>query len=166
MSAKIDLTGQRFGRLTVIEEAGRVNGTVTWRCRCDCGNESIVLGTNLRAGYSTSCGCYTRERAATENTRHGGRHDRLYAIWTGMRQRCNNPNSQAYKDYGGRGITVCPEWDHNFAAFRDWALANGYRADLSIDRVDNNGGYRPDNCRWATWHEQRINQRPRKKKTT
>lgn len=171
MSKLIDLTGQRFGRLTVIERAGKdCIGQAMWRCQCDCGKITVVTGGNLRTGNTQSCGCYGHEltiegyRSMTHGgSCDGGKKTRLYRIWRAMKTRCYNPNAQNYKDYGGRGITICPEWLHDFAAFRDWAMSHGYRDDLTIDRIDNGKGYSPDNCRWATMKEQRANQRPYKR---
>ena len=170
MSKLIDLTGQRFGRLVVIKRVGSQgkSGMATWQCRCDCGNETVVRSDCLRKGTTVSCGCFNadqkRTQLVTQNTIHGGRKTRLYSIWCCMKKRCYNPADKHYKDYGGRGITVCAEWLHNFAAFQRWAMSHGYQDDLTIDRINNDGGYSPANCRWATMKEQRANQRPRKKK--
>ena len=163
-----DLTGRRYGRLTVISERGRRKDRhILWRCLCDCGNETVVSGTDLRRGRAQSCGCLQREKAAISPAMtlrtHGQSKTRLYHTWYGMRYRCNSTNSKDFPNYGGRGITICDEWRNDFAAFRDWAMSNGYRDDLTIDRIDNDKGYSPDNCRWATIAEQNRNKRTHKK---
>lgn len=162
MAKLIDLTGQRFGRLTVIERVeNNRRGQARWLCRCDCKKEIVVTSSNLRCGHTNSCGCFKLDSSVT----HKGSKTRLYRVWVGMRERCNNPNSSRFSDYGGRGITVCAEWQHDFSAFRDWAIANGYdetapHGTCTIDRIDNDKGYFPENCRWVTSKEQNANQRP------
>lgn len=157
--ALIDLTGQRFGHLVVLGMGGRYIapcGTrdVYWLCRCDCGNVLSVLGKNLRTGKSTNCGCIRKVTLPASRRTHGeSRGRRLYRIYQNMKTRCKRPSYGSYHRYGGRGIAVCPEWDESYDAFRAWALANGYRDDLTIDRIDNDKGYSPDNCQWITTSE-------------
>lgn len=157
-----NLIGQRFGRLKVRYPV-KHGCTTYWHCDCDCGNSKDVLAGNLRKGSTKSCGCYRKENTAMFNkktkTIHGGKNTRLYNIWHGMKLRCNNPHDPSYKHYGGRGITMCSEWNENFVNFQNWAYENGYSKELSIDRIDVNGNYTPKNCRWVTSHQQANNTR-------
>lgn len=148
----IDLTGKRFGKLTVLHRG--VNGKkVQWVCKCDCGKVTTVQGINLTNGHTRSCGCLISE----SNTKHGQWNTRLYRIYHAMKQRCYNSNCAPFPHYGGRGITICPEWKNDFQAFHDWAMSHGYSDELTIDRIDVNGNYEPGNCRWTTKTWQSFN---------
>ena len=165
----IDMTGKRFDRLQVISLAriGKDNRAV-WHCRCDCGKEVDVIGKSLRNGSTHSCGCLNVEnstkRIVALNTKHGKTHTRLFRVWLSMICRCENPNATNYHDYGERGITICDEWRNDFEAFYQWAMSQGYdpnakRGEYTIDRIDWDRGYSPDNCRLADYNVQADNRR-------
>ena len=154
-----DITGQKFGKLTVLYPLKYYkNGYgMWWLCVCECGNLTLVKGGDLRRKKfgRKSCGCLQK----IASKKHGKRHTRLYYIWTDMKQRCYNINLPAYRWYGGRGVVVYSEWKDDFMNFYDWSMANGYSDNLTIDRIDVDGNYSPDNCRWADWKQQNRNKR-------
>ena len=164
-----DISGQRFGLLVAVEPITVRTTTRTrtkWKCDCDCGKTVVVTGSNLISGHTKSCGCLNSQMTTDRNriimVSHGGHLERLYGVWHSMKARCNNPHNKAYSRYGGRGIKLCAEWERSYSAFREWALASGYdkNADFgqcTIDRIDNDLGYFPDNCRWITKAEQQRN---------
>lgn len=151
MAVSIDLTGQRFGKLVAINIVGKRGTYIAWKCLCDCGNECIVTSSHLRSGHTKSCGCIVRE--------HGESGTRLHEIWHGLIQRCTNKNTVNYAYYGGRGIRICDEWRNSYLNFRNWALSIGYNDSLTIDRINNDGDYSPDNCQWVDMKEQGANKR-------
>lgn len=154
MSKRINMIGKKFGKLTVLEELLERDkfGNKMYKCMCDCGNFINVRGACLRVGNNKSCGCL-------RGVNHGKRKEPLYWVWCSIKQRCNNPNNHRYKDWGERGITMCDEWFNNFQAFYDWAMSNGYCKGLTIDRIDNNKGYEPSNCRLVDKKTQNRNKR-------
>lgn len=153
MPRKLELKGERFGRLTVLRETGCEKGYYVWECMCDCGTIHHAKGFQLKAGQVKSCGCLRKIRLIERNTTHGKKDTRLYTIWCGMKERCNNINSINYKWYGEKGVSICKEWIHDFQAFYNWALSNGYEDGLTIDRIESDKGYSPENCRWITRSE-------------
>lgn len=153
-----DLTSQKFGRLLVIKKTEKRTKSyiAIWLCRCDYGNLVEVRSDNLKSGNSKSCGCLDRD----VKTKHGDWGKNLYRIWLNIKNRCYNPKGERFHRYGGRGIQMCQEWKENYLPFKKWALANGYRVGLSIDRIDNDGDYTPENCQWLTMSENAIKNKP------
>ena len=154
MSKLKDLTGQKFGKLTVIERAENdKRGNVQWLCECECGKKKVIRGYQLTNSKTKSCGCLVGHN----NGVHYKTRTRLFNIWASMKQRCSDKNSNNYKNYGAKGVKVCDEWQNNFVAFSNWAKANGYNDKLTIDRIDNKKGYEPSNCRWVDMKTQQRN---------
>lgn len=164
MAQMINMIGKRFGRLVVIKRtsdhyypSGRHD--VCYTCQCDCGNVVDVLGIHLRSEHTISCGCFRVDTSRQAMTTHGMTNTRLHNIWKNMLERCFNHDHKNYDIYGGRGITVCDEWKDNFKSFAEWSFENGYADYLSLDRVNVDDGYSPDNCRWVTQKDQCNNTR-------
>lgn len=153
---RIDLTGKRFGKLTVISFNSMRGTRSYWNCVCDCGNEKIASSDHLKKGDIVSCGCVQKSTLPPVNKKHGMSNTRLYTIWSLMKYRCYNPSRKEYPRYGGRGIKVCDEW-MEFEPFMRWAVDNGYSEDLTLDRINNDGDYTPSNCRWVSRKVQSLN---------
>ncbi len=149
-----DITGNKYGRLTVLGLDSIRNRSSYWLCLCECGNEKVVRNDCLKSGNTQSCGCLNHEHGRVI---HGLVRTRLYRIYHAMKQRCYNPNANRYDRYGERGIRICDEWLNSFSAFAEWAISNGYADGLTIDRINNDGNYEPSNCRWVTQRVQMRN---------
>ena len=157
-----DLTGQIFGRLTVIDFAYTSKGRKAyWNCLCECGKRTVVSGDKLRSGRTKSCGCLQDElrKKGLNHRTHGMTNTKLYVIWCNMKARCYSENCDMYYNYGGRGIRVCDEWRNSFKNFAEWAFSSGYTNGLSIERKNVDGNYEPNNCLWIPLREQAFNQR-------
>lgn len=156
-----DITRKRFGKLTVLKLQTTKKHKTYWLCQCDCGNTKVIRKDHLLSGATKSCGCLEKNnlKQLEFQSTHGQSKTHLYFVWNTMRQRCRNPNASSFKNYGGRGIKVCREWDEHFEPFYKWAMANGYKHGLTIDRIDTNGNYEPKNCRWVTNKIQQNNKR-------
>lgn len=152
-----NIRGNKYGKLTVISFVDVKNKKARWLCKCDCGSIVEVYGIDLRSNNTRSCGCL--KHVHRDLGAHNLSKTRINNIYHNIKQRCNNPNSSTYKDYGGRGIKICNEWNNSFLSFYNWAMNNGYNDELSIDRKDNNGDYCPENCRWITHKKQMSNTR-------
>ena len=157
-----NLINQKFGKLLVVKKIGVKNNYIFWECLCDCGKTTIVSTSNLTSNRIKSCGCLKHESLMERNITHNQRHTKLYEVWKTMKQRCYNPNNRSYHNYGGRGISICDEWKNNFESFYIWSKNNGYKEELTIDRIDVNGNYDPCNCRWTTKLIQANNTRTNK----
>lgn len=157
----IDMVGVKFNGCEVIRRAKNKEGvsSAVWECRCFCGKTFDAKGTAIRNGKRSSCGCGRSVSLSKRNYKHGGTKTRLFTTWINMRNRCYNEKNDAYERYGGRGIEVCEEWRNDFLSFREWAEENGYNDTLTIDRIDNDSGYYPENCRWVGYDVQNQNKR-------
>lgn len=152
----VDHSGEKFGEWTIIEKID----TEKYLAKCSCGTEKIVFYNNLKRGLSTNCGCIQNEKCRKRMTTHGKSKSKIYMVWAGMKRRCYNPNQKSYPDYGGRGIKMCDDWKENFESFYKWSMENGYiEGEVEIDRIDVNGNYCPENCRWISKKKNMNNKR-------
>ena len=163
---QIDRTGETHNGIKFIRFIkNNKHNKAVWLCQCHCKKEFSVVGSAVVSGNTESCGCtkYSNlTRASGKDSggyKHGGSDSRLYRVWKGMRARCNNPKTNGYENYGGRGIKVCDEWNEEYSVFQDWALNHGYQENLTLDRIELDGMYEPENCRWVDWNTQARNKR-------
>lgn len=167
MKKNIDLVGNKYNYLTVINYSHKKNKNHYWLCVCDCGKEKAIRQNYLLSNYTISCGCYNKKKVKETHTKHGLHKNRLYNVWLSIKTRCYNKNFHSYYNYGGRGITVCDEWKNDFMAFYNWAMKNGYKEEIlkngknkwTLDRINNDSGYSPENCRWVDMKVQSNNTR-------
>lgn len=164
-----DMVGKKYNMLTVIERLPNQGTTAMYLCKCDCGNTRICRGVNLRTGRVKDCGCVSQKirakhiREHSSLRKHGDSKSSLYAVWCSMKARCYRPTDKGFAGYGKRGITVCDNWKNSYSSFRKWALENGYKKGLSIERIDVNGNYCPENCKWIPLKDQSLNKRNTRK---
>lgn len=149
-----DIIGNRYGKLVVTKDLGMIDGRHKYLCRCDCGKDHIVQRGHLITGDTKSCGC---DKFGHSNRTHGMSKTKIFKVWQGIKRRCTNEHDECYKKYGAKGIKICPEWEHDFLAFYEWAIAHGYEDGLQIDRIDFRGDYCPENCRWVDLYTQANN---------
>lgn len=157
----VNLKGKIFGQLKVIEMIPKTTRKTYWLCQCSCGNQKEIRSDSLLSGKTISCGCHRKQQALINlkpNKTHDLSNTRLYKEWQGMKKRCLNKKDKRFSSYGGRGISICKQW-LEFENFCEWAMNNGYQENLSIDRINNNGNYEPNNCKWSTNKEQCNNRR-------
>jgi hypothetical protein len=154
----INLKGQKFNRLLVVDIYDKnKSGSYRYICKCDCGKETIVQSSKLKIGWTKSCGCLQKEIVSAKGTKHKLCNHKLYGVFNSMKERCYNEKNIRFKNYGNRGVIICDEWRKDFKSFYDWAIDNGYKEGLQIDRIDVNGNYKPSNCRFISFKDNMNN---------